>query len=280
MSHMRRIGHVGLVGCGAIGTVIAKAIDKGAAGGFKLEGVYDIVREKAEALAGLLSQRPQVASSAEELIRLPGLDLIVEAASQQAVRELAVKILAARRDLMIMSVGALVDPDLLRTLESTAVKANRRIYVPSGAIAGLDAVKAASAASVSDVTLTSRKSPKALKGSAYLDSIASSLGQLAEPKVIYEGRATEACRLFPANVNVAATLSIASLGPDKVKVRVIADPTVQKNVHEISVRGEFGELFARTANVPSPHNPATSYLAALSAIAMLRRLSSPLVVGT
>lgn len=269
-----------MVGCGAIGTVIAKAIDEGAAGASKLEGVYDVVRQKAETLVGQLSSRPKVASSAEELICLPGLDLIVEAASQQAVRELAAKVLAARRDLMIMSVGALVDSELLRSLVDAALRADRRIYVPSGAIAGLDAVKAARAASIAEVTLTSRKAPKALKGSPYLDRLAPTLNGLTEPKVIYEGPATEACRLFPANVNVAATLSLASLGPDNVKVRVIADPKVQKNVHEVTLRGAFGELIARTENLPSPHNPATSYLAALSAIAMLRRLTSPLVVGT
>lgn len=280
MGHARRIRRIGLIGCGSIGNVIARAIDSGAGGAAILEGVYDIYPEKAEALAATLSRRPQVTTSPEELIHLPKLDLVVEAASQRAVRELGLKVLSARRDLMIMSVGALVDSQLLDSLVRMAVRANRRIYVPSGAIAGLDAVKAASAAMITEVTLTSKKAPKALKGSAYVDALAPALSELAEPKVIFEGSAAEACKLFPANVNVAATLSLASLGPDKVRVRIVADPKVHKNVHEVHLKGVSGELVARTANVPSPHNPATSYLAALSAIAMLKRLSASLVVGT
>lgn len=97
---------------------------------------------------------------------------------------------------------------------------------------------------------------------------------------MYEGPAREAVRKFPANVNVAATLSLAGIGLDKTKVKIVADPEVKNNIHEISVQGDFGELKTRVENVPSPQNPKTSYLAALSAIATLKKITDGVEIGT
>lgn len=155
-----------------------------------------------------------------------------------------------------------------------------KVYIPSGAIAGLDGLKAAALGRIDEVTLTTRKTPENLRDAPYIEKRGVDIGAIEEPTLIYEGPALEACRLFPANVNVAASLSLAGVGPEKTRVRIIADPTLRKNVHEIDVKGEFGCLKVHVENVPSPDNPKTSYLAALSAIATLRKITEDIQVGT
>jgi len=155
-----------------------------------------------------------------------------------------------------------------------------RIYVPSGAISGLDAVKGAMVGTISNATLTTRKSPKQLEGAPYVVKNKIDLKSLDEPSLIFSGSAKEAVSAFPANINVAAALSLAGIGADKTLVQIIADPACKKNIHEIELEGDFGKLIAKTENVPSPRNPKTSYLAALSGVALLQRITSSLVVGT
>lgn len=269
---------VGLIGCGAIGTVLARAIDRGQAGDTCLLMVFDKNLERAKNLAQRLKSKPRVAESFKELLKCEDVKLIIEAASQEAVKTYAVDVLKAKKDLMIMSVGALVDYRLLEEISRTAREGGRKVYIPSGAIAGLDGLKASAVGKIESVTLTTRKPIESLMDNPYFREKTD--GRVEKPTLIYEGSAVEACKLFPANINVAATLSLAGIGAEKTVVRVVADPTISRNIHEIEVRGEFGELQVRVENVPSAENPKTSFLAALSAIATLKRLTEPFVIGT
>lgn len=253
-----------LVGCGAIGTEIARAAQRMPEVG--RIALFDVRRDAAEALARQVHEKAYVVPTVEEGIREA--TLVIEAASAEAVRTAGVQALDAGRDLMLLSVTALADAALLQQLTSLATRRGRRIYVPSGAIAAIDALKAARVAGLESVTLTTTKPPRAL-----------GLNGLSQPKVVYEGSAEEAMRLFPKNVNIAASLALAGLGPHQTVVRIIADPRATTNVHELLVKGDFGTLSLKVENEPS-ENPATSRLASLSAIALLHQIASPLKLGT
>lgn len=275
---------VGLIGFGAIGNVIIRAIAEGKAGNVKLIGIYDEVgkaRIKARKVVRDMNlKKVVVTSNATTLLENPEINLIIEAASQIAVKVIGEEVLTSGKDLMIMSVGALVDQDLFNRLKKAAEMASKHIYLPSGAICGLDGVKAASVAGLKEITLITRKNPKGFEGAPYVVENHINLGEIAKPTVLFEGSAKEACECFPANANVAASLSIAGLGPAKTKVKIIADPAIHRNIHEIVASGDFGELRTVTENVICPDNPKTSYLAPLSAIRILRKLNENVQIGT
>ena len=257
---------VGIIGCGAIGSELARAIDNGVINA-KLIAIYDIIKEKSLKLANTLKSKPKVVDSVEELIALRP-DIIVEAASQKAVKEYAEKILKNKINLMIMSVGALLDKDLLKGILDIA-KSNRvSIYIPSGAIAGLDAIKSLGIHGIDKVILRTRKNPKALENSPYIISKNVDLSNIKHETVIYRGKAIEAVKAFPANINVSATLSLAS----NIDVEIIADPNVNRNIHEIEVYSNASKLIIKVENIPSPSNPKTSYLAVLAAIRTLKEI--------
>jgi len=238
---------VGLIGCGAIGTVLAEAIERKLVICDQLI-VFDVELSKAQALKKALKFPVTIMASFEELLlRKP--TVVVEAASQQAVKAYAPKITAEEIELIVMSTGALLEMDIDMT----------HVHVPSGAIGGLDSIACAALAGIDDVMLTSRKSPKAL-GKVNIAA-----------ETVYEGEAEEAARKFPREMNVAATLAL-TVEPVKVKVRVISDPSVKRNTHEIQVKWRFGEMFMRFENEPHPDNPHTSALAAWSAIRLLQTL--------
>ncbi len=260
--------------------VIAKAIDAGEAGDIALRSVYDIVRGHAERLASTLSGRPAIVESADDLLGDEKIQLVIEAASQDAVRQYAVKALCKGKDLMIMSTGALLDDDLFKEISRIAKEKGKKVYLPSGAIVGLDNIKAAAVRSVEEVTLVTRKPPRSFEGAPLIKRRQIDLSKLDKPLLLFEGSAREAVKLFPKNVNVSASLSLAGIGPDRTKVRIIADPQAENITHEIHVKGEFGEIITRTVNKPFPENPKTSYIAALSAIATLRKISGNIIVGT
>jgi aspartate dehydrogenase len=265
---------VGIVGCGAIGSAIARAVDAAQVPGAALAAVCDSQPERATALAESLASHPAACDLAG---LIEACDIVVEAASAAALPEIARPALEAGRTVLAMSVGALLgSPDLM----ALARERGARLLAPSGAIAGLDAVKAAAAAGVESVTLTTRKPPAGLAGAPYLVAHGVDLSKIAEATTVFEGPAAEAVKGFPANVNVAAALSLAGIGPERTRVRIVADPAATANSHEIEVRGEFGCLTARTENRPSPDNPKTSYLAALSAIAALRDAVGQTRIGT
>jgi aspartate dehydrogenase len=238
---------VGIIGCGAIGTLIAEAVERRLVVCDELV-VYDFDGKKAEALKRSLSFSVTAVASLDEMLRLKP-KVIVEAASQQAAREYVERIASAGIDLIVMSTGALLGLDVQSS----------KVHVPSGAIGGLDALSSAALVGIDEVVLTSRKNPRALE----LNN--------KEAKVVYEGFAEEAAKLYPREMNVAATLAL-TVKPVKVRVQVISDPAVQRNTHEVQVRWRLGEMFLRFANDPHPENPRTSALAAWSAIRLLQSL--------
>ncbi|MDM7934974.1 MAG: aspartate dehydrogenase [Methanothrix sp.] len=266
---------IGLVGCGAIGTEIARAIDSGEIEA-ELVAVCDHNPANARALIEALGKKPLLVRL-DELVSLS--DLVVEAASQKAVPAIARAALRRGRSLMVMSVGALADPEIYREIKGLAKEHGARVYIPSGAISGLDGLKSASLGEIRRITLTTTKNPKGLKGAPYVVDNRIDLDSLKAPSVIFEGTAAEAVRAFPANVNVAATLCLAAR-EGEVRVKIVADPMIQVNRHEIVAEGDFGQITTRVENVPSPKNPRTSYLAALSAIATLRSIVEPIKIGT
>ncbi len=238
---------VGIIGCGAIGSLIAEACENGTIRCDELI-LYDYNAEKAQGLQKSLAIASKVVRSVDEMIqRRPA--VIVEAASQEAVKEYAERILHENINLIVMSTGALLESNIDRS----------RIHVPSGAIGGLDAISSAALAGIDEVILTTRKNPRVLGVE----------GQLK--KIVYQGTAEEAVKLFPREMNVAATLAL-TVRPAKVKVKVVADPNVRRNTHEISVRWKHGAMSLRFENEPHPENPGTSALAAWSAIRLLQDL--------
>jgi aspartate dehydrogenase len=264
---------IGMLGVGAIGRVIAIAIDQKQLDA-ELVSLADQDYPRAEALSAELSCHPAVVSIDEMIERC---DLAVEAASQAALPEFVPKALARGRDMLIMSVGGLLGRE---AWFRTACEKDCRIYVPSGAIAGLDGIKSASVGRIESAQLTSRKPIAALAGSKYVVERGLQLEGFEEEAIIFEGTAEEAARAFPATSNVAASLRLAVDPSVPVRVRVIAVPGGSENVHEIRVHGEFGKLTIKVENVPSKSNPRTSQLAAFSAVATLKNLTRSLRVGT
>ncbi len=267
---------VGVIGCGAIGTEICRAMDRGLVKA-QLSAIYDRSNENCERLLASLGKKPAILPPDEMISKA---DIIVECASAQAVREFGVNILESGKDLMVLSAGAFRDSELLKMLTEAASAHNCRIYIPSGAISGIDGLKSAAVAGINKVSLTTTKSPKGLKGAPFIEQNNIDLDSFREKTLLFEGRADEAIAAFPANVNVAVSLSLAGIGIKKTHVRIFVDPRAERNIHEVSVEGDFGKFTCRVENIPSPGNPKTSYLAALSAIATLKKITEPLQVGT
>ncbi len=263
---------VGLIGCGAIGTSVAEAIAGGEVPGAELRVVYDRERKLAEAVATSVVPPAAVASDIRDLLQVEGLSIVVEAASQQAVHEYGAQVLRAGCDLLVLSVGALLEPPGAE-LPALAEQMGRRLYIPSGGIVGIDGLKAAAfRGEVETVILTTRKHPSALAPETLMERLHLHPSEIREPMLVYEGPAREAVRHFPANVNVAATLSLAGIGPERTTVRILADPRSTLNVHEIYIRGAFGEISMTVRNLTHPRNPRTSLLAVLSVLATLREI--------
>jgi len=273
---------IGLIGCGSMGSELARAVKRGDAGTAEIIGIFDECAPSRNALAKELGEgdgtTPVEADTVTDLVALPGLDLIVECASQVAVVAHAETVLGAGKSMLVMSSGALTSPEFMRTISEAASKSGASIYVPSGAVGGIDTLRAAKSL-LEEVTIVSTKPPIALSGApgfADWEDV-----EISEPTVIFEGTAAEAVGLFPANVNVAATVSLAGIGPDATKVKVVADPDSPGNVHEINAVSRAGKFSFRFENVPHETNPKTSFLAVLAAIETLRSISDPgLRIGT
>lgn len=248
---------VGVIGCGSIGSFVAKWLSK--VDGFELVSIFDIDREKALRLAEEL--KVNVAKDIDEFLERD-MDVVVEAASQQAVFDYAEKVLRSGKDLIVLSVGAFANEEFYSKIKSLAAKLGRKIFIPSGALAGVDAIRAV-ADYVEEVILVTRKSP-------------SNFG-VSKKGVIFEGNAREAARLYPRNLNVAATLGIA-IGFDKVRVVAVAED-VDENIHEVIAKGKFGEIRITVKNRRMEDNPRTSYLAALSVIKTLETIRRSIVIG-
>lgn len=269
---------VAVIGVGSIGRYLIEGIGKGLAGPMSMAAIADVPGTEPQLIevAGRAGC-PYTTDPLQLLAHTP--DLVVEAASQAAVRQYAVALLEGGVDVMLMSVGALADPVLMERIARTAARGGRRVHLPAGAIGGLDVLRAAALDHLEEVTLVTSKPPRALAGAPFFETHPIDLGAITERTVIFEGSAAEAVRLFPANVNVAAALSLAGIGAERTRIQVVADPALDRNVHEVIARGSFGEMRLRVANVPSPANPKTSFLACLSGLATLRRLAEPVQIG-
>jgi len=254
-----------IIGAGAIGRAVALACGDGRAP-CRVVAICDTNTEAAERLRAELAPDAEVLAMQEACAKA---NIVLEAAAKAAVPAVLEAARAAyhaseagqRRPshVIVMSVGGLLDCD--------PHAAGPIIHAPAGALGGLDAVQALNVAPIEEVRLTTRKPPAGLG----LD--------VTEETTVFEGSAREAIKLFPANVNVAVALSLAGIGPDKTIVRVVADPAVDRNTHTVTARGAAGEIEFTSRNVPFPENPKTSWLAALSAVALLRKIAAQLHVG-
>jgi len=270
---------VAIVGAGAIGSYLADRIVAGAAGDVQLVAIADLPERSA-----YLAQRALELGCRwfiePTAVLGEGPDVVIEAVSPAVVRANALAWLEGGADVLVMSVGALADADLLDRLAATAGRLGRQVLVPSGAVGGLDVLRAAAVGGLDAVELRTTKPPAALRGAPYLVQHGIDVNSITEPTVVFDGPAAEAVVAFPANLNVVAALSLAGIGPLRTRVVLVADPSATRNIHEVRARGSFGELYLRLDNRASADNPRTSLLAPLSALALLRRRAAAVQVGS
>jgi len=203
-------------------------------------------------------------------------DIVIECLPPQLFRSVGLSVIDRGKIFMPLSVGQLLDNwDLVERAKKTGA----RILVPTGALLGLDAVRAAAEGTIHSVTMVTRKPPNGLEGAPYLVERGISLKGLKEPTKIFDGSAREGARGFPANVNVAAALSLAGIGPDKTRLQIWADPALSRNTHRIEVDADTARFSMAIEGIPS-ENPRTGRIVPLSVIAALRGLASEIKVGT
>lgn len=252
--------NVGIIGCGAIANIIASRIVP-EDNNIEIKYFYDKDVERAENLATFAGGVAVLDFDA----MLDDVDLVLECASPDSVKLLAPKVLEKGIDMIVMSIGAFMDTGFYTKVLNIARENDAHIHLPSGAIVGLDGIKAVADFGLKEVTLVTRKSPK-------------SLGKdIDTEEILFEGKASQAVKEFPLNINVAATISMAC--NRDIDVKIIVDPDVDRNVHEITAKGDFGEFKTITMNHPCAANPKTSMLAAISAIKLLKSFDETISVG-
>lgn len=254
---------VGIAGAGAIGGAVCRALEQGITG-YGLAGYADL-RDDLPFKAPRLDFKALIEAS----------DLLIECLPPAIAPGFIEAVLRAGKDVIVISSAALVIHDDLLNIHK---KSTSRIIVPSGALVGLDGVNAMKNTGILNAKIASTKPPKGFIGAPYVDKMNIDLSAIDTKTRLFEGSALEAAKGFPANVNVAATLSLAGIGPEKTRVEIWADPQTNRNTHEIVVETEFSTLEARISNAPDPANPKSSVLAAQSIIAALQGLSEPLAV--
>lgn len=205
---------------------------------------------------------------------------VLEAASHDAVRAHLIPILAAEVSVIVLSAGALADDRLRAEAEAEAAKSGALLYVPSGGIGGLDALKGACAAGVDEVSIQVAKPPAAWKKIPYVEALGVDLDRLSAATTLFEGPAREGVLHFPQNVNIAAVLSLAGIGFDRTRLKVVADPGLTHNTHTIRVSGKSGRFTVVLENIPAPDNPKTAWLACYSALAAIKALGASARYGT
>ncbi|MBI4340416.1 MAG: aspartate dehydrogenase [Chloroflexi bacterium] len=264
---------VGIVGAGALGKRIATELDEGKVPGARATALCSRDLARAQTFAGTLSYPLAVVP----LQAVPPLcDLMIEVAGAHAVDSVVRTALSAGKEVMVLSCGALLDRADLFDL---ARQHGTRIHIPSGAIVGLDGLIAAATGRIDAVTVTTRKPPAGLRGAPGVELAGLDLDAIREPTLVFCGSVSQGYPLFPANVNVAAAVSMAGIGPHRTILQVIADPSISRNTHDVQVDGDFGSMHFHIENVPSEDNPRTGRLTALSILAYLRQLTSPLHMG-
>lgn len=269
---------VAIIGGGVLGRLFLEHIRRGDL------GAHEVV-----AIVGRSSTSKGVSLAAEYGVRyIAGLaalidanpEVVVEAASHEAVEHYGPALLDRGIGFIVLSGGALADDALRNRLETAAERTGAMLYVPSGGIGGLDALKAACIAGAEEVTIAVTKPPAAWKGIPYVEAQGVDLDRLTSAAVLYDGPVRAGAKHFPANVNIAAVLSLAGIGFDRTRLKVVADPKLVYNTHIIDVRAATGNIALRFENVPSPENPKTAWLACYSALAALKHAKSPIRYGT
>jgi aspartate dehydrogenase len=256
---------------GTIGTAVARSLIEHPITGLRLGAVSTRDSKTVERRLGVAIESVDFATLAERC------DVVVESLPRALFRAIAEPTIARGRIFMPLSVGALLDEtDLIARAAATGA----RVMVPTGALLGLDAVRAASEGSIQSVRMETRKPPDGLRGAPYLEEHSISIDGLTEPKLVFSGSALDGARGFPANVNVAAALSLAGIGAQKTTLEIWADPTVGRNTHKIYVESDSARITLMIENIPTEENPKTGKITALSTIAALRGLVSTLKVGT
>ncbi|MEI8012358.1 MAG: aspartate dehydrogenase domain-containing protein [Candidatus Omnitrophota bacterium] len=266
---------IGVVGCGAIGSRIAHSMRKEKKDLFSISAVYDIDLVRAGTLAESLKLPACVAGSMADVIDRS--DIIVEAVNSSAAVHIVKKSLRAGKSVLAMSVGRLLDHASLFPLVR---RSSGTLLLPSGAVAGLDALKAAALAGIKTLTLTSCKPPAGFAGNDYIKEKGIRLDALKKDTVLFDGGVMDAVRYFPQNINVAASVALAAGPHVALRVRIIASPSAKYNSHEIFAQGAFGSMTTRTENTVCPDNPKTSYLAVLSGIRTLKGFAENIRIGT
>jgi len=265
---------VGIGGLGTVGLPVAAWLDSDVEAGLTLSAVASGNQQRAQKnIDGFNSPVPLVGLG--ELADC--CDVIVECAPPDKFIEIAQPAIKAGRIFMPLSVTSLLDHiDLIDMARGTGA----RIIVPTGALLGLDALRAAALGSINSVTMITRKPPKGLAKAPFVIEQGIDLSGLSEAKLLFQGPVREAAAKFPANVNVAVALGLAGIGPDKTQYEVWADPGVTRNTHTIKVDADIVAFATTIENVPNGDNPATGKLVPLSVIETLRGLVTPFKVGT
>ena len=265
---------VAIAGLGVIGLRVARYLDDGTIEGMRLCAVASRDPAKAGASINDFRAPPQI-TTIEQLPELA--DVIVDCTPAALFRSVASPVIERGKVLMPLSVAALLDNmDLVDRARTTGAQ----VIVPTGAILGLDSVRAMAVGEIKSVTLETRKPPGGLAGAPHLVNNNISIENLTEPLLVFKGTARDAAKGFPANVNVAAALSLAGIGPDLTTVEVWADPNVDRNIQSVTIHSDSGDATMTMRNVPSLENPRTGRIVAQSVIATLARLTSPLIAGT
>ncbi|MDH5210495.1 MAG: aspartate dehydrogenase [Betaproteobacteria bacterium] len=269
---------IALLGAGTIARLVLEHLRRGDLPGIEVVGIG--ARSAASRGAGLAEAHalPFVLGGDALLALRP--QVIVEAASHEAVREHLVRFLEAGTSVVVLSAGALAEDRLREAAEGAARRSGAQLYVPSGGIGGLDALKAACIAGVDEARIQVAKPPKAWKGIPFVEALGIDLDALTQARTLYTGAAREGVPHFPQNVNIAAVLSLAGVGFDRTQLEVIADPALTHNTHTIRVAGKSGRFTVVLENVPAPDNPKTAWLACYSALAALRALATSVRYGT
>ena len=265
---------IGIAGMGAVGLRVAQELDQGGIPGCTLAGFSARSPERAAELNAQLS----TAVPYHDLTRLADhCDLVIEALPPALFNDLAVSVLEAGKTLVVLSASQLLGRQDLIDL---AAKTGGRIVIPSGAMLGLDAIKGVAVGEITSVVIETRKPVAGLIKAPYVAQMGLDLTTLTEASLILAGSVTEVARAFPANVNVAAAVSLAGLGPDKTRMEFWADPKLERNKHTVRVTSDSSDFTMSIQNRPSAENPATGKITALSVIAWLRQKSAVLQVGT
>jgi aspartate dehydrogenase len=265
---VRAVQPVTLIGYGAIGRSVVQRMQ-----GFPGVQITHIVVSDAR----VAEVQNQVGSGITVSASVPGdATLVLECAGHSALTQHVLPALTRGVECAVLSVGALSEPGLPEQLAQAAQQGGTQVHLLAGAIGAIDAIAAARLAGLDEVTYTGRKPPSGWKGSPAEQVV--NLDALTQATVILESTAREAARLYPKNANVAATVSLAGLGLDATRVRLIADPTVTENIHDVQARGAFGELHITMRGKPLADNPKTSALTVLSALRFLQNRAAALTI--